>query len=270
MKLLNIHRKKGKKRMSILLILCSFFTGCSNKRGLPQNVEGVFLHNQCTEYFYNLEDRYPTNALGTCGYTAASTLLMYYDYVYDDTLIDEKYEDRKKEPYGLYRADREVVEGMNAVDYYHFLEDTKDKYFQSYLITMANEKYHVYNEKSSLPGVLNNGSRSRIPEYYEETHAVIDYYLYEIKGVDEKKYKTYRIKDNIRDTVIKKVMSGIPVLMSVSFNHKDSHILICYDYDEENDELYANALWMENYNHLKLSSCYDTMTAPIVIEVVED
>lgn len=229
------------------------------------NVEGVFLKNSCTDYFYNLGDRFPANLIGSCGYTSVSTLLMYYDYSFDDSLIDERYEDRSEKPYGLNRIDRQDVSGYEATQYYDYLVDHTDDYFQAYLIVEANKKFSLFDPHSASPFALNYGSMSRLSDYYEEAHAVLDYYIHDLRGYSEEQYSVRRIKENIRDTVIDKVKEGVPVLMSVSRKGKEHHLLICYDYDEDEDELYANALWTDNCNHLKLSSLYDTMTAPIYI-----
>lgn len=42
-------------------------------------------------YFYNLEDNFSDNAVGTCGYVAMAMLLSYYDCFWDDNLVPDEY-----------------------------------------------------------------------------------------------------------------------------------------------------------------------------------
>lgn len=251
-----------KKSIGILLItLCCLLTACKKNERYLDNPNKTFLNNSCTSYFYNLGDDYPVNVKGSCGYVAASMLLRYYDYTVNDNIIDLKYQNNM----GLKREDYTQIEDMSNDEYLSFLQKTKDTYFHSLLIVSACERYSIYKPASKTPFITYHGDQSRIDGYYSEVFAIIDNYLYDVKGFNEYEIYVSRIQDNVRDEMINLVKAGVPILVNLNYNGKDDHTCIVYDYDEVNDELYANFLMYENYNHVKISGYYNKMNSPLYL-----
>lgn len=237
--------------------------GC--KQNGTENVEQKFLDNECVDYFYDLTNDYPTNFFGSCGYAATAAALRYYDYMYDDTIVDSKYEQNQ----GLKHAAKNDIIDLNADTYYDFLKQTTEDYLQSYLIVEANEKFGIYNSEAYFPAEVKGGFYCRIGGYYAEVQAVLDYYLYILKNFSTSSITTIRLTSDVRNQLIEHIKAGNPAIVSCRDKNESGHVFIVYDYDEENDEIYGNSLTMENYNHMKISSAYETFDYVIILDYNE-
>lgn len=86
-----------------------YFNLISRKKKHAENVDNRFLDNKCVNYFYDLNEDYPTNCYGSWGYVAIASLLRYYVFIYNDSIIENKY----KENNGLKHVDKEKVKKLN-------------------------------------------------------------------------------------------------------------------------------------------------------------
>lgn len=144
--------------------------------------------------------------------------------------------------------------------------NTVDDYLQSFLIVEANKKFNIYNPKNKFPTEIRYGSYCRIMGYYTEVQAVLDDYLYNVKGFSEELIETKRIKEDVRNTIVNEIKNCNPVLVSCRDKKGRGHIFIIYDYDCGTGEIYGNSLTMEGYNHMRISSAYKKIEYAIVLK----
>lgn len=262
-----------------VFLLCS----CNHEPKIDwsENKDRIFLKNPCTDYFFNLTENFPTNSKGSCGYVAGCSLFAYYDLIFDDNLVEEKYQLRNKKSFGLKHVNLYDVENLSNVEYYAFLKANQDEYLMAKLIVSSNERFltdtgesFLYAANSNKPMELYDGSNSRFIDSDCEVQVIMNYYLHELMGFSSDYISAKQLPTN-RDLIIQKIQEGIPVLAAVKNGYGTGHICIIYDYDEIEDELYAHLLMQPEYNesrmykHVKLSSFYKTMKYPVYIEFIK-
>lgn len=273
-------------KLFIPLLLALLLTACEQNPEPLEDTDYLFLHNQCTEYFFNLTENYPLNSKGSCGYVAACSLLEYYDIYYDDTIVDSKYELRDPldttSP-GLRKMDYAQVKDLDNYQYYKYLRENQDNYLQAFLIYQINElyaepvdeettKYYFYHFNSDYPCTVGEDHwTSNFRDADCEIEIFMNNYLHKFMSFDKEYIHVDRLtagnsSKSARSLVIEKVKQGIPVSVSIK-QKKSGHRCIAYDYDEEEDELYVNTLTMENFRHVKLSLLGSTVRNPLVVVI---
>lgn len=275
------------KKIIFILSICAVFISCSHEPAeevdWSENNDRVFLENDCTDYFFHLTENYPSNSKGSCGYVAACALFAYYDLFFDENIVEEKYELRDVESFGLKHIELSDVENLDNYEYYDFLKTNQDKYLVAKLIVSANERFLdssgdtiLYRFKNKNPMMLFYGSQSRFSTCSSETQFIMNYYLHELRGFS-KDYITVNKITTKRDVIIEKIKMGIPVVISVLKSSKGSgHTCIVYDYDEVEDEIYGHLLMMPEfndsriYNHIKITTFYKYIREPLVLEINTD
>lgn len=235
------------------------------------NDSTTYLNNYySTIYFNNLTNNFGINKVGSCGYIAIGMYLSYLDTYWDDDIISENYDyitllsnnaiTTSTESPGIYRETSTLPSGViNATTYAQIIEQYYTYYFHYYLLHLGYLQFGYYNfENTYFPAGLTDG----------EIVSLIEYYMGE-RGYSLSDYSCSSIKSDQRSYVINKVTQGIPVLACLSSsNGSYAHSVIIYDYDANNDELYAHFGWDDIHTHIALSTTpYTMITAAITIEL---
>lgn len=276
----NLHKSHAK--MVLPLLMAVLLTACEHNPGPIEDTGCIFLNNQCTQYFFNMTQNFPLNTKGSCGYAAACALLEYYDIYFDDTIVDSKYELRNEEDKsspGLVKMEYAEVKDLDNYQYYKYLVQNQEKYLQAFLIVQVNEhwaktlengdkQYFFYHFNSDSPCTVGDGYLSHFSNGECEVQVFMNYYLQDLMGFDKDYIHVDCLEkewwQSTRSVIIKKVKQGIPVFVSARKN-KSGHRCIIYDYDEEENELYANLMQMDNLRHVKVSLFSDELEYPLVI-----
>ena len=232
----------------------------------PYDLEGVetYIDSYATTYFSVLKNNFGVNSEGSCGYVAAAMLLSYYDSYWNETIISENYDSS-----GSFDLDSQTINYSPGVKkestwvsnstyptYHDYIDANYEEYFHLYLMKIARDELHYENRNTTSWGAT----------LYEIVN-LIKHYLYEIKGFDNSmltvnytsynNYSSYDSPDDeVRDIVIQKIESGIPVLfLGFPENQASGHFLIAYDYDSANDTIYFHSGW-----HHSSPNLFDTFT----------
>ena len=210
-------------------------------------------------YFANLKGDFGANTKGSCSYVAADMLLSFFDSYWCDDFLPEKFDgpcryvdqtvlnadrspgSKKENDFGL-----ETTNLTNA-EYLALIEEHKDEVLHLCLASIGVEKYGTYDMSSDLP--LGTWLRTLC-------YVILDYLddFTDLSREDVDVGFANRDASKMRDTIIEKVTSGIPVIVDAVNDKGAAHSFIVYDYDEQNDELYANAGWYNSsYYHVAVS-----------------
>ena len=88
--------KLFRKCFALLLALCLLvnvgITLGNETKEAQATTTGPYLDSFMAHYFYDLQENYPRNKHGTCGYVAIGMVLSYYDNYLNANIVPEKYE----------------------------------------------------------------------------------------------------------------------------------------------------------------------------------
>jgi len=206
-------------------------------------------------YFKNLIYSFPLNTHGTCNYTSISMLLSFYDTYWADYVIDEQFENTSYvgtnpnystmySP-GL-KYENESNFNIPSSQYFSYINETRNTYFQSYLIYLANQANISISD-------TNLGAN------YNQVYNLLDYYL---NMVNFNTINKFTIISNITESmsVIEftrlQINTGVPVILRIGKSSTNKgHTVIAYDVDQ-NGEIYVHTGWKRNgtaLSHVPLS-----------------
>lgn len=221
-------------------------------------------NNFASYYFYNLDENFGNNLVGSCGYVAMAMLLSYYDTYWDDNMIEDRFDENENLiNYNLsnttsspgIKKDNPTVTYPN-VDYYSELirlSNEINNCFHPYLICYAETTLNYYKEKNTYPCMML--ANDFIP--------LLSKYLYENRNYSQSDIiiESFSEGDILDDFVIPRVKVGIPVVLYM-LSTDGFHYVIAYDYNEDLDAVYCHFGWHEYFedgkicyfNHIRLSS----------------
>ena len=220
----------------------------------PTDLEGNYQNYgqffTMTEYFQNLKTNFAKNHFGSCGLTALTMLLSYYNTFYDSTLIPENY---LSEPSTIYNSgDWETTTSPGI------------KYSVSTHGFAENEEYAVFDETNNefCPNI--RGYIDYTKDYcfdsllvtYNDYVVSLNAHSYEsivnaYYGTDKFTMYKYYSTNNENNTVffenvVRTLLDqDIPVILRMD-NGKDTigHAVVAHSYDEEN--IYCNMGWFSS------------------------
>ena len=231
------------------------------------------LRNQMYNYFYHMYDYSPSNYYGTCGYVSLIQVLSYYDNFYDDRIIENTYNNFKKNQ-SSYLLDSELISpGVAKGDYknqYGSLAGTVTatcSFDYQYELIRRYKKYLDSKEGNENNTVTydNSLNASQALELVNNclTYKPKSYLYYRYEDLEQNELKT-KIKDNID--------KGFPVIVNIVKGKKlnngsweSGHAVVAYDY--LNNNIYANFGWNESETHKPLTyQSYDKISSILVLE----
>lgn len=234
----------------------------------------TFINNYASIYFNNLHYNIGYNVKGSCGHVAIGMYLSYLDSYLDDDIIPENYDfvtmlennipNENTESPGIYSEDYPVAYmSITNTQYLTNIYQYYPYYFHLNLIKMAlDNNISNYDSESINPAAITNS----------QAKALVHYYLRNYRGYSSSDYTLNSTVLNVRNFVINKVSNGIPVVTMISSSTLNkAHFVVIYDYDTNNDELYANFGWKDGStvnSHVALSTTdYDLCGAAFTIEM---
>lgn len=216
---------------------------------------------QMENYYYNLRGNFGYNQTNSCGYVALGMLLTYYDSYWNDDLVPEQY-DANAYLSDLNAYSYSVSPGSNETVISNVSNLTKEEYTE---LLISNSYSSLHAKLVSIGSSLGYGLGTT-PDTVKN---VLEKYLDDnpqISGEDWtiNKYSNENYKSKVpgQDITYSEMMLGnikdylkldIPVLVSVR-SDSDGHVVIAYDYDEENDIVYAHYGWYGGYSHVNIFS----------------
>ena len=231
------------------LVFCNYIQPLAldysfNQSGYPP----IFSFTPSSIYFANLSTNFPRNIYNSCGYSAITMLLSYYDSFVDDRFIPENYDapayfilDQSQETIRIFNSPgvrKEPSFSPTSIEEYNaFLEGLYDTHFQSFLINFGKQ----YGINQHLSYICNDYG---LFDYQMEN--LLSKYLYDEIGFAEDEVYVFYFSStglnsvNIREMVIENLSKNIPVIYSGKNESNESHSCIVYDYDATNDMLYFN------------------------------
>ncbi len=235
-------------------------------------------------YYRHLTNNFGHNSHGSCGYVAIGMLLGYYDTFLNDSIIPEAYDVTSK------GNKTNMIARNNSPGYLRDIIDTNSaseemsdaKYLEEVMkqtstslhaklislgfdinyIKLDNTSSQISddentNKDNTSPLNLNLAQGSQVlTDYFEEIGLSYDCDINLYNGIGNFPSET------VREKAIKKIQSGIPVLLSIwgektgSDNTKSDddnmnrHAVIAYDYDPIEDKIYVHMGWGEDDTHV--------------------
>ena len=220
----------------------------------PNNSTLYYNQYYSTQYFYNLTHNFGNNLVGSCGYVAMGMLLSYWDTYWDDNVIPENYDmislldsnelNSNVESPGIYR-EPSYIPDESYDEYYQSIEQYSSAHFHLNLIKMGKEVFHQYQfDNQSSPTGMN----------FYQSQELLNYYLYNYRGYTPSDV-IFNGADDPRSFAINEIKRGNPVVLCVEHeNNSSGHIVIAYDYDLINDEIYVHPGWGSALTHVTLNS----------------
>lgn len=210
-----------------------------------------------TVYFSNLKDNFSINTNGTCSYTAIGMLLSFYDSYWNDLFIPDEYDvkstfsstatssqDFELIPFdaqapGIQPEPLNLVSNLSNSEYIDVVRENEAKYFQFKLIQLSQSYFgKIKFEDSSNPFGMT----------FEEINQFLTYYLYTFLQMNNSQVSIDSMTSNsgnVKDFVINKVKSGIPVLIRASSKTLGVHAMIAYDYNYGTDDIFVHTGWKD-------------------------
>lgn len=226
--------------------------------------------NYLQAYFDNLTYNLGMNYKGSCGYVAIGMMLSYYDTYYNDNIIPETYDivsngsetdmiSRRNSP-GIMR---DIIANPNSLgsssygyyltanEYYSSIMSIQNTSMHAKLITIgASYGYYDFSDDNNPAGTNFNIRFNVINNYFSNIlgYGTADYSLSYInrEGMPSK-------SSEVRNFAIQEVQKGNPVLLSIG-GPAGGHVVVAYDYDSDNDNLYCHFGWGANRTHRTMES----------------
>lgn len=209
-------------------------------------------------YFFNL-DSYGYNQKGSCGYIALGMLLTYYDSYWDDNVVPEKYDKNAYlDNYMTYSYSSSP--GSNEVS----IENADNISDEQYINTLVNNysNYSLHAKLVSIGKNLGYGLNTTPTIVYNVLTNFLDHNDrisindWVINKYSNDNYKTkvpgqeITYSDMMFNSIKDYLKLEIPVLVSIRGEENIGHVVIAYDYDDDNNIIYANFGWRNSYNKL--------------------
>lgn len=223
------------------------------------NSDTIFITDYFAPYYFKkLNGRFGNNKKGSCSYVAVDMLLSYYDSFWNDNFLPEKYDGENVFVDETILNATESPGSKNENDIYanqSFLSD--EEYFNLVnrysndivhfdLISIGIKQLNLYNSETK---------KLSLGTFLEDMQNVIRTYLDDSTtlGRNSINIRVAGLKDSDsekkRKIIIDKVSQGIPVIVDAVNDEQNAHSFIAYDYDKENDEIYCNAGWYNDFTH---------------------
>lgn len=234
------------------------------------NDDPIFQTNKyLSYYFYNLNENFGNNEVGSCGYVAMAMLLSFYDTFWDDNIIDERFD--KIESLDTSNLSNTLVspgikkDNPNNVSpssvYYNEMQYlSSNDYFHPFLICYAEDKLNYYEKYGTTYPCQMMGV---------DFKPLLEEYLYEYKQFKKSDVEVEYFNETnvLNNFLIPRIKQGIPVVLYM-LSTDGFHYVIAYDYDETRNQVYCHFGWHEfktannslYYNHIRLSSASDYFT----------
>lgn len=219
--------------------------------------------SQMENYFYNLRRNFGHNSNGSCGYVALGMMLTYYDSYWNDALVPEQY-DSNAVLSNLEACSYSTSPGSNETSIANAGALSEDKYIQILVNNYSNSSLHakLVGIGSSMGYGLSltfDMIRNTLEKYLEENKQVsIDDWVinydynrnYKNKVPDGNLTYSEMMAESVKDYL----KLDIPVVVTVIDDGNKGHVVIAYDYDEENDVIYTHYGWYGSYTHVNVFS----------------
>ena len=195
---------------------------------------GIYSYNNDFRkaYFDNLTNNFGYNTSGSCGYVAIGMVLSYYDTIWNDEIIPEKYD------VPCYSDDTDFLSKRNSPGIKGNSHGGEND-FEEMLISKAPTT-----------------NLSKPNTWHIDRRLILNYYLQEEVGLSSNQYELLEsyegevvVESNTggiksptpipRQNAIEWVKQGYPVIISMG-KYDGGHVVVAYEYDEENDKLYAH------------------------------
>ena len=224
-----------------------------------ETYDDVFLkNNYSTLYFANLRTNFCNNVQNSCSYVAMGMLLSYYDTYWDDDFVPESFEIHGVSSFETYRDADFSLPSFYAESPGVLFEPNSVvgnqtlSYYQNYM--SLNNNYSFQAKLFEL-NVQYFGLKFRVHPYsmsYSELTNFLGLYAHDYCGFTTNEISVQSTNDStsIRNFVINKINSGIPVILRASSADLGGHAFIAYDYDENQDEIYVHTGWRDEENNL--------------------
>lgn len=221
-------------------------------------------------YFKNLRGNFGYNLKGSCSYVAVDMLLSFYDSYWSDGFLPENFDGEKEvvgetvlnttnSPGSINEKDfPEIGTSYSNAEYLDLIEDYCDQILHLNLISIGVNNYNTYDSSSSLPLATWLSTMKDIIYDYLDDSTILSRNSVHV-GFDNQN------SSNMRNTIIQKVTNGIPVVVDARKPTGGAHSFVVYDYDADNDELYANAGWYDSQTyHIGMSNLGYTIIQEIL------
>ena len=269
--------------MVIVFSISLFILPSKRNIKVKADVSQPYNKSYMSQYFYDLENNFPKNVYGTCGYVAISMLLQYYDNYLNANIISESYEFTENLPSGndfrganrspgVRRAGVNYGNNVSFVAtnnttpnvYYTTMIEESDTYLQGKLFEIAQQKWYLpesnFTEDSGgltrggilnvLRGYLDSLGYSENSEE-EGENSSLEVGEYEITQCIEG-WLWGNEEEDLKQFTKQKILQGYPVLLAVSrekteedkvYDGTAGHAIIAYDYDIATDTIYCHSGW---------------------------
>lgn len=207
-------------------------------------------------YYYNLRDNFGYNEIGSCGYVALGMLLTYYDSYYDDNIVADQYdanahlENLNEFASSSSPGSNEESLNLNCNDESYIntiINEYSETSLHAKLIKISNELGYTKINNTYTLGTTPEKLNDVLNEYLEQNNLITtdrwsvhkysnDNYSSLVPGKD------YTYSEQMLENIKSYIELDIPVLVSIR-GANGGHVVIAYDYDEEEDIVYANFGW---------------------------
>lgn len=241
--------------------------------------------NFAYDYFSNLDANFPSNIDGSCGYTAISMLLQYYDIYWNDSIIDENYQstdvpnitetysspgvkdipvplsdfliEEEKYNHDLPTWDFSLWREQRVNDYINANIESGSFLGKLYETSRAAGNLQLHDKTGYFltgPGVNFGIVKSTLEEYLKDSKVL------EVNTKDRKSgaYSS----EEIREDIISYLKNGEPVIVGGDVRRQNSedetfgHVCIAYAYDEKENVIYGNLGWGQDYTYVNLDEFF--------------
>ena len=238
--------------------------------------------NFATHYFFDMEENFGNNTIGSCGYVATAMLLSYYDTYWDDGIIDENYDSEgsldtldllnyfnispgiRRENDSLLGGEEDedlMIRNLDSTGYWQLVQNNYMDYFQLYLIKLAEEEFDMYHdifvelEENDIVDQTGYPCASTLSQQID----LIKYYLYQERGYTKDEVEVKHVTSNMREFTINRIKEGQPVILFLG-SPSGFHFVIAYDLNDNgtedisDDEIYAHYGWGEDKTHINIDT----------------
>lgn len=188
---------------------------------MTQIDEGYVIKNYY--YFYNLQENYPTNSIGECGWVAATMYLLYLNTFYSPT-IKEDYNVRSEGSGTDFSSYTESPGVLDSHEFGSFYGDFVNKYKSTFTYPSLHYMPTVFTSYSEQANLINQYLTDY--GYMEKT----DYTIFEDKSVLN--------ISSVYNTIISLLQSGQPVIANTP-----EHSFIVYGYVPNTKKLLVHNGW---------------------------
>ena len=254
-----------------VFLFSSFFTltvGATDE----DNVAPTFLNTPASFYFSALKTNFGNNSRQSCGYISVSMLLSFYDSYWNGDIVPDDYNMAgnysissnaisvtsspgiKKDPWPImglnFSYDQVISNFSNQFLHLELLRIGRDvlEFLPTSIPTDPSadddEDFRWFINDEMQISLLNYYFRDYLSLRDSEgttDYVTIGYDTYENYVVSYPFDPSVYDPDSlVRETIIEKIRSGIPVIYNANPTTGSGHSFVAYDYDEENDAIYLH------------------------------